>query len=188
MIRRREFITLLGGAAAGWPLVARAQQGERMRRIGVLDVGTESVPGTRAGWDAFREALVKLGWTEGRNLWIESRSAEGNPERLASSAAELVRLSPDLLVTAGGAATQAVKKLTQTIPIIFAAGGDATANGLVKNIARPEGNVTGFSVRESSVAGKWLGLLKEAAPHDARAADIFNPYTGVVLPSYIASI
>ena len=188
MRSRRSFIMLLGGAAAAWPLAARAQQGERMRRIGVLDLGTESVPGTRAQWDAFRETLVKLGWTEGRNLRIDWRFAEGNPERLASSAAELVRLSPDLLVTASGAATQAVKKLTQTIPIIFATGGDATVNGLVKNIARPEGNVTGFSVRESSVAGKWLGLLKEAAPHVARAAVIFNPDTGVVVPSYIASI
>jgi putative tryptophan/tyrosine transport system substrate-binding protein len=182
MIVRRTFIAGLGATAGSnmiWPLGARAQQGERVRRIGLLGIGGESVPGERAGWAAFREALAKVGWTEGRNLQTEPRFAEGNLESLRSYAAELVRISPDVLVTNGGAATQAMQKLTQTIPIIFVGGGDPTANGLVKNIARPEGNVTGFPAAEPSVAGKQLGLLKEAAPGVARAAVVFSPATTV---------
>jgi putative ABC transport system substrate-binding protein len=187
MTTRRQFIAGLG-VVAGWPLAGRAQQGERVRRIGILDIGTESVLGSRAQWTAFREALDKLGWTEGRNMHTESRFAEGNLERVQSYAAELVGLSPDVLVTAGGAVTQAVHKLTQTIPIIFAAAGDPAATGLVKNVARPESNITGFSANEPSIAGKQLGLLKEAAPRLARAAVIFNPDAAQAGPSYIASI
>jgi putative tryptophan/tyrosine transport system substrate-binding protein len=187
MMRRRAFMAGLGAVAA-WPLAARAQQGERVRRIGILDIESESVPGTRAQWAAFREALAKLGWTEGRNLQTEFRFAEFNLERIGSYAAELMGLSPDALVTLGAPATQALRKLTQTVPIIFVGGSDPTASGLVKNIARPEGNATGFPTAEPSIAGKWLGLLKEAAARVVRTAVIFHPDVLLIGPSYIASI
>jgi putative ABC transport system substrate-binding protein len=185
-MRRRDFITILGGTAA-WPVAARAQ-GEKVRRIGVLDVGSESGPGSQAQWIVFREELAKLGWTEGRNLESHFRFAGENLDRLQSDAMELVRLAPEVLVTSGGAATKAMQRQTQGIPIVFAAGGDPTATGLVKNIARPEGNTTGFSMTEPSIAGKWLGLLKEAAPHIVRVAVIYNPDIATAGPGYITSI
>jgi putative ABC transport system substrate-binding protein len=187
-VKRRDFITLLGGTAAAWPLAARAQQAERVRRIGVLDVGSESGPATQAQWIAFREELAKLGWTEGRNLESHFRFAGEDLDRLQSYAMELVRLAPEVAVTLGGAASRAMQRLTQGIPIVFAGGADPTANGLVKNIARPEGNTTGFSSLEPSIAGKWLGLLKEAAPHITRVAVIYNPDTTLAAPGYITSI
>jgi putative ABC transport system substrate-binding protein len=178
-MRRREFITLLGGAAAApamlWPRAARAQRGERVRRIGWLIGGAENDLGARASRAALQEALAKLGWIEGRNLRIDLRFGAGDPDRIRAYAAELVGLAPDVIVTSGGAAMGAVQLRTQTIPIVFTAGPDAVAAGLVRNIARPEGNITGFSGLEPSVAGKWLQLLKEAAPRVTRVAVIFNP-------------
>jgi putative tryptophan/tyrosine transport system substrate-binding protein len=184
--RRREFIPLLGGAAASWPLAARAQQPERMRRIGVLVGGAENDPTATPA--ALREGLAKLGWIEGRNLRTDVRFAAGDLERIRAYAAELVSLAPDVIVTSAASAARAVQQQTQTIPIVYTAGGDPAANGLVRNIARPEGNMTGFSTAEPSEAGKWLGLLKEAAPHLARVAVIFNPEIAETGPSYIASI
>jgi putative ABC transport system substrate-binding protein len=152
-VKRREFISLLGGATA-WPITARAQQDGRMRRIGWLIVGAENDAGWQANVAALREALAKLGWIEGRNLRTDLRFAADNPDRLRGFAAELVRLAPDVIVTTGGAATNAMHQQTRTIPIVFTAGGDAVADGWARNIARPEGNTTGFSLREPSVAAK----------------------------------
>jgi ABC-type uncharacterized transport system substrate-binding protein len=176
-VKRREFITLLGGAAA-WPLAARAQQqGDRVRRIGVLGGSSEDDPSTRADLAALREGLAKLGWIEGRNLRIDLRFADTNPDRMRAYAAELVNLLPDVIVTTSAPATRVAQDRTKTIPIVFTAGNDPVTNDLLKNIARPEGNTTGFTNAVDSISGKWLELLKEAAPHITRVAVVFNPQT-----------
>jgi putative ABC transport system substrate-binding protein len=185
-VKRRDFITLLGGAAAAWPLAAHAQQREQIRRIAMLRFGTENDPGWPALRTALLEELAKLGWIEGRNLRIEFRFGAGDAN-LGALATELVRSTPDMIVTAGNAATRAVQQATQTIPIVMAAGGDTVVTGMVHNLARPEGNLTGFTVYEPSIAGKWLELLKEAAPHLTRVALLYEPETGLMAPSYIAA-
>jgi putative ABC transport system substrate-binding protein len=136
------------------------------------------------------EALAKLGWVEGRNLRIDLRFGEGDPDRIRAYASELVGLAPDLMVTVAGPATRAAQQQTQTIPIVFTTGGDAVAAGFVRSLARPEGNITGFSNFEPSIAGKWLELLKEVAPHLTRVALIFNPdlLGSAILPTYISPI
>jgi putative ABC transport system substrate-binding protein len=164
-MRRREFITLLSGAAA-WPLAARAQKAEGVRRVGMLVVSAENPSAP----DPFREELAKRGWIEGRNLRIDVRFAAA-ADRIQAYAVELVSLDPDVIVTVGGAVTRAVQRETWTIPIVFITGASAE-NG---NISRPEGNATGIGVRYSSVAGKWLQFLKDAVPRLARVAVIFNP-------------
>jgi putative ABC transport system substrate-binding protein len=186
MIRRRDAITLLGGAAAAWPLAARAQQGERVRRIGVLSGSTEDDSTTRANLAALREGLVKLGWIEGRNLRIDLRFTSSDPARMRACAVELVSLAPDVIVTTSRPATTAVQEQTKTVPIVFTAGGDPVSNGLLQNIARPEGNTTGFTSTVDSLLGKWLELLNEAAPHITRVALVFNPQT--VNVAYFRSI
>jgi putative ABC transport system substrate-binding protein len=173
-MQRRDFITLLSGAAAAWPLAAGAQQDGRVRRVGWLVAAAENDLGSRASRAALLEALAKLGWIEGRNLRIDVRFGASDPDRIRASAAELVSLAPDVIVTTGGAVTQAVRRQTQTIPIVCTAAGDPVASSLMRNIARPEGNITGFSSREPSIAGKCLELLKEAAPRVTRVAVIFN--------------
>jgi putative tryptophan/tyrosine transport system substrate-binding protein len=191
MIRRREFITLLGGAAAAWPIAARGQQDGRARRISLLVGGAENDREMQAGRVALQEALAKLGWVEGRNLRIDLRFGAGDPDAIRAYAAELVGLTPDVIVTNTGATTRAVQQQTQTIPIVIASGGDAVAAGYLRNIARPEGNITGFSSLEPSIAGKSLELLKEAAPRLARVAVISNRdlTSGTpVTASYVASI
>src|SRR5215475_7998468 len=135
MMRRREFLTLLGGAAA-WPRPARAQQGERMRRVGVLISGVENDRGRQVNLAALREGLGKLGWVEGRNLQIDLRFSAGDPDYIRASAVELVGLAPDVIVTSVST-TRAVKERTQTIPIVITTGGDPVANGLIQNIRRP---------------------------------------------------
>ena len=181
-MRRREFITLLGGVAAApamlLPRAARAQQDGRMRRIAVLqgDAGSERDPAYQANLAVFREALTKLGWIEGRNLRIDHRAGAGNLDRMRADAAELVGLAPDVIVTRTAAATQAMQRQTQSIPIIFTGvGGDPVGTGIVGSIARPEGNTTGFTNLFYSISGKWMELLKEAAPRIARVALVFNP-------------
>jgi putative tryptophan/tyrosine transport system substrate-binding protein len=186
-MKRRQFIALLGGAAA-WPLAAHAQKADSMRRIGVLFVGAETDRARQADLGALREGLAKLDWIEGRNLRIDLRFAADDPDRIRAYAAELVNLAPDVIISNGGAATSALRQRTQTVPIVFAAGGDAVADGLVRNIARPDGNITGFSNREPSVASTWLEFLKEAAPRLTRVALIFNPQLAPTNPSYISSI
>jgi putative tryptophan/tyrosine transport system substrate-binding protein len=182
---RREFIAGLGSVAT-WPLAARAQ-GERVRRIGWLNAGAENDPGSRANRIALLEALARLGWIEGRNLRFEGRFGAGNRDLVRAHAAELVGLAPDVIVTVIGTATQEARRQTQTIPIVFVGGPDAVAGGLVRNIARPLGNITGFSGREPSIAGKCLELLKEAVPSVTRVANILNP-DAASGPSYISSI
>jgi putative tryptophan/tyrosine transport system substrate-binding protein len=185
-MRRREFITILGGAAAAWPLTARAQQGGRVRRIGILSRGPETERVTQAQRRAMQEALAKLGWIEGRNVRFDLRFSDDDPDRLRAQADELVRLAPDIIAVASVPATRALLQRTRTIPIVFTNVGDPVAGGLLKNIARPEGNATGITSLFQSISGKWLELLKEAAPHTARVALIFVP--GIVVENYFAVI
>jgi putative ABC transport system substrate-binding protein len=186
MIPRRDFITLLGGAAVVCPLAARAQPAGSAGRIGVLSGGTEDDLVTRANLTALRQELAKLGWIEGRNLRIDLRFTASDPDRLQAYAVALVSLAPDVIVTTSRPTTIAVQQQTQTIPIVFAAGGDPVSNGMVQNITRPEGNTTGVTNAFDSLGGKWLEVLKEAAPHITRVAVVFNPRT--VGPGYLPSI
>jgi putative tryptophan/tyrosine transport system substrate-binding protein len=185
-MRRRQFVGLVGGAAA-WPLAARAQQDGRVRRIGVLNGGAENDPTTPARLAALREELAKHGWSEGRNLRIDLRFGAGETDRNLASAADLVGLAPEVIVTSTAAATMAVQRQTQTIPIVITGVGDPIDNGIVKSLARPEGNTTGFTNYPSSIGGKWAELLKEAAPQITRVAVLFNPDINPN-SSYIASI
>ena len=164
MIRRRDFITLLGGATT-WPLAARAQQAEPLRRVGVLSFAAESDPLLRS----MGKELEKLGWIEGRNLRVEYRFAAGDLDRTRNFAADLVRLAPEVIVTYFGAAFDALQTETRIIPIVFL-GGDPIESGYVKNAAHPEGNATGFASAFGSLGSKWLELLKEIAPTVTRVA------------------
>jgi putative ABC transport system substrate-binding protein len=171
-LRRREFITLLGGAAAAWPLAAGAQQGDRVRRIGVLLGGVES---GNPNVDAFIQALAGLGWTVGRNVQMDLRGASGDINRMRALAQELVRLQPDIIVASTAAPIFALQRETQTIPIVFANVSDPVASGIVARLDRPGGNITGFASLEATLGGKWLELLSEIAPGLKRAAIMFNP-------------
>ena len=162
-MRRREFIAGLGSAAA-WPVVARAQQGERVRRIGVLMMGDENDPGAERRVSAFTQALAGLGWTDGRNVRIDLRWGRADINRMRSLAQELVGLRPDIILTNGTPATVAVQRETRTIPIVFANVADPVASGIVARLDRPSGNVTGFANFEATLGGKWLELLSEIAP------------------------
>jgi putative ABC transport system substrate-binding protein len=173
-IGRREFIAGLGGAAT-WRLAARAQPADGMRRLGVLAAGTENDQITQASIAALRDGLAKLGWVEGRNLRVDLRFGGGDLDRFGAYAAELVRLAPNAIVTDGGAAMRAVQQQTRSVPIVITGGADPVANGIVKSLARPEGNVTGITNLYSSIGGKWLELLKEAVPQLERVALINNP-------------
>jgi putative ABC transport system substrate-binding protein len=168
-------------------MVARAQQADRVRRIGVLIAGGANDRGTQINLAAFREGLASLGWIEGRNLLMDLRFGADDPDYVRASAAELVGLGPEVMVT-NSSTTRAVQQLTQTIPIVITQGGDPVANGLLQNIARPEGNITGFISNEPSMAGKGLELLKEAALRVRRVAIIFNPDLAPTAPSYLLSI
>ena len=172
-MRRRDVIAGLGGAAAGWPFAVHAQQQQRVRRVGMLISGTENDQTMQALIAAFREGLVKLGWVEGRNLRIDLRFG-GDRERMRAYAAELVSLAPEVIVTIGGPAARVAQQQTQTVPIVFALVGDALANGIVKSVARPEGNTTGITNRFASIGGKLVELLKEAVPTIERVGFIYN--------------
>jgi ABC-type uncharacterized transport system substrate-binding protein len=176
-VKRREFITLLGGAAGGWPFVARAQQGERMRRIGVMATLAESDPVGQAYMVAFRQGLQALGWSEGRNLQLDIRQATTDAELIERSAKELVALQPDLILTGNTPTTAALQKHTSAIPILFVNVSDPIGSGFVASLSRPGGNITGFLTFEFSIGGKWPELLKEIAPRINRTAFIFNPNT-----------
>ena len=186
MMRRRDFMTFLGGAAATWPHAARAQQSERVRRVGILSSGVEDNSVTRAQLTTLREELAKLGWIEGRNLRIDLRFTATDPERVRTYTMELVSLAPDVIITTSRPTTIAAQQQTKSIPIVFAAGGDPASNRLVQNITRPEGNTTGITNATVSLGGKWLEVLKEAFPHIARVALVFNPET--VGPGYLPAI
>ena len=165
-MRRREFISLLGGAAA-WPLAARAQQPERIRRIGVL----MGYPEAQSEFASFVQELQKLGWAEGRNLRIDTRwGIPADPDSMHRFAKELVALQPDLILSQSTPTTAALFQETRTIPIVFAIVADPVGSGFVASLARPGGNATGFVVTEGSLGGKWLELLKEIAPRITRVA------------------
>ena len=172
MMQRREFITLLSGAAAAWPLAARAQQGERMRRIGVLmSLAADDQEG-QARLTAFVQGLQELGWTDGRNVQIDYRWPAGDAERIRRYAAELAALAPDIILAGGGAVVPSLLQATRAIPIVFTQTPDPVGAGFVESLARPGGNVTGFMLHEYGIGAKWLELLKEIAPHVTRAAVI----------------
>jgi putative ABC transport system substrate-binding protein len=169
-MRRRDFIKVIAGSAVASPLSARAQQGEPTRRIGVLmDRGADD-PEARAQVGAFSQGLGELGWIIGRNAQIDYRWHEGNPEAARAYAAELVALTPDIILASGTVGVTAVKQLTRTIPIVFAIVADPVGSGIVDNLARPGGNITGFMLYEFSIGGKYLDLLREIAPHTTRVA------------------
>jgi putative ABC transport system substrate-binding protein len=173
-VKRRDFITLVGGAAA-WPLAARAQQPERMRRIGVLSILTANDPGGRAYLAAFQQELQQLGWTDGRNMRIDYRQAAGDAERVRQYAADLVSLAPDVILATSGTVLPALLQATRTVPIVFVQVSDPVGSGFVETLARPGGNVTGFLSFEFGISGKWLELLKQVAPLVTRAAILRDP-------------
>ena len=176
-MRRREFITLLGGAAA-WPLAARAQQDERMRRIGVLSALAEDDPESVTRRAAFEQALKALGWANGSNLRVDYRWSAGDVDRGRKYTVELVALAPDVILTSGNIALAPMMQATRTIPIVFVQAVDPVGSGFVESLARPGGNITGFTQFEYSLAGKWVELLKQIAPHVTRAAVIRDPTRG----------
>jgi putative ABC transport system substrate-binding protein len=162
-MRRREFIVGLGGAAA-WPVAARAQQGDRVRRIGVLMPYNENDPEAKTGVSGFAQALADLGWIGGRNVQTDLRWAGSDPNRIRALAQVLVGLQPDIILTTSTPATVAVQRETQTIPIVFAIVSEPIASGIVARLDRPTGNITGFASCEATLGGKWLELLSEIAP------------------------
>jgi putative tryptophan/tyrosine transport system substrate-binding protein len=183
-MRRRTFISLVGGAAT-WPLAARAQQPERMRRIGMLMGYAENDSEAQAWIAAYREGLQKLGWTEGRNIRVDTRWASADAEAMQRFAQELVALQPDLILSATTPAVAALLQQTRTILIVFALVADPVGSGFVASFARPGGNVTGFVIVEGSLGGKWLELLKEIAPRVVRVAMLFNPSTALYAEFYL---
>jgi putative ABC transport system substrate-binding protein len=186
-MKRRQFITLLGGAAASWPLAANAQQG-RVRRIGVLVSADEIDPMWKPRLAAFTHALEDLGWIDGRNVRVDVRWAGDDDNRLRALAQELVGLQPDIILTSATPPTAALQRETRTIPIVFVIVTDPVASGLVARLDRPSGNITGFAAYEASLAGKWLELLSEIAPGLKRAAIMFNPDTAPYTSAYMPSI
>jgi ABC-type uncharacterized transport system substrate-binding protein len=187
-LKRREFITLLGGVAAAWPLVARAQQGEQQRHIGVLMGLTENHPATISNVQQLRSALQALGWTDGKNVRFTYRYAGGNPERARALAEELVELQPDLIVAHTTPVVAALKQATRTRPIVFVSIPDPVANGFVASLSRPGGNITGFTNFEFGMGAKWLEILKEIAPATSRVALMLNPDMGSYYVEYLRSI
>jgi putative ABC transport system substrate-binding protein len=178
-LRRREFIAALGGVAA-WPLAVSAQEGNRVRRIGVLMPGEENDPVQKTYVSAFTQALADLGWTNGGKARIDLRWGRADINRIQALAQELVGLQPDMIVTQGVPATAAVQRETSTIPIVLTSGADPVATGIVPRLNQPGGNISGFATFETTLAGKWLELLSEIAPGLKRAAIMFNPDTAPV--------
>jgi putative ABC transport system substrate-binding protein len=174
-LKRREFITLLGAAAAGWPLASGAQQANRTSRIGMLLPGADGEVQAQARNAVFRQALVQLGWTAGRNVQIDYGWEASNMERARRLAAELIRLEPSILLGANSLCADALRRETRSIPIVFVNATDPVSSGLVDSMARPGANVTGFANYEFSIGGKWLGTLKEAAAGVKRVLVIFAP-------------
>jgi putative tryptophan/tyrosine transport system substrate-binding protein len=176
-MKRREFISLIGGAAAVWPLAVRAQEPGRMRRVGVLLALVDSDPEGQPRIAAFQRELENLGWTDGRNIQIEYRWASGDAERFRVLAAELVATRPDVLVAHATPSAEALVRATRTIPIIFAAVSDPVGSGLVASLSEPGRNATGFTIFEPSMGAKWVEFLKELSPRLARVGLLLNPAT-----------
>jgi putative tryptophan/tyrosine transport system substrate-binding protein len=187
-MRRREFLGVLGSAAATWPTAVQAQQAERTRRIGVLMGYAEGDREGQAFVTAFREGLQQLGWAEGRNVQIDARWGAGSAEPTLQYAKELVALKPDLILSHSTVTTAALLKQTRTIPVIFANVTDPIGSGFVANFPKPGGNATGFVNMEDSMSGKWLELLKEVAPHTGRVAFLFNPTTAPYFNYYLNAL
>jgi len=169
-MRRREFIALLGGAAAGWPLAARAQQAQRMRRLGVLTPVPADHPEAEVRYSAFRQAFQELGWTEGKNVQIEWRWSAGDVASTRKQAAELAALEPDVVLATGSLGAAAILQATRSIPVVFVIVPDPVGAGFVNSLAEPGGNATGFVMFEYDLSAKWPELLKEIAPNVTRAA------------------
>jgi putative tryptophan/tyrosine transport system substrate-binding protein len=186
-MKRRDFITLASGAAVAWPVVARAQQPERMRRIGVLMTISENDPEGQARLDALRQGLNQLGWAEGKNLAIEYRWAGGDIGRLRDYAAELIGLAPDLIVANSTPALATLHAATTTIPVVFVLVVDPVGLGYIASLSRPGGNITGFTYMEASLIGKWLDLLKAIAPAVTHTALLFNPDTAPYYAAFLSS-
>jgi putative ABC transport system substrate-binding protein len=178
-MRRREFITLIGGVAA-WPIAARAQQSEPMRRIGVLQASDENDPEQKHRLSAFSQALAELGWADGRDVRMDLRWGRGDNNRIRALAQELVGLRPEIILVSSTAATAAVQRETRTIPTVFVNVAEPVASGFVPGLNQPGGNITGFAANEATLGGKWLELLSEIAPALKRAAIMFNPNTAPV--------
>ena len=174
-MRRREFITALGGAATAWSLAARAQQRERLRRVAILMGTARDVPGAQDNTAAFFEVFEQLGWTNGRNVQIEVRWSGGNETQTGKVAEEIVALAPDVLVAGGSSGAAVMLKATQTIPIVFVVVPDPMGSGFVHSLSRPGRNATGFMAFEYNLSGKWLELLKEIAPNVTHAAVLRDP-------------
>jgi putative tryptophan/tyrosine transport system substrate-binding protein len=185
-MRRREFITLLGGAAAAWPVAARAQQGDRMRRIGVLMPFVAGDPEAQVRSTVFAQSLQQLGWTVGRNLQIDYRFSGGDADRIRQYAAELVALAPDVILTVGSITVAPMQHATRTIPIVFTNVADPVGAGIIQSLARPGGNATGFTNFEYSMSGKWVELLKQIAPHIMRAAVLRDPTAAAGIGQFAA--
>src|SRR6516225_6816094 len=185
-IARRKFVVALAGAAT-WPLVARAQPGDRVRRIGILITGLdENDPEGKLRVAAFTQALSGLDWTDGRNVRMDLRWRGDDTDRIRALARELVGLQPDIIMVSGTQATAALQRETRTIPIVFVNVNDPVASGLVARLDRPSGNITGFALYKTTLPGKWLELLSEIAPGLKRAAIIFNPdlFVSSFMPSF----
>ena len=186
MRTRREFITLLGGAAAAWPLAARAQQSERMRRVGVLMPLAADDPQSLRRLTAFVQGLQQLGWTDGRNVRIDVRWAAGDPDRFRRYAAELVALAPDVILAAAVSSMMPLQQATRSVPLVFVQVTDPVGAGFVASLARPGGNATGFTLFEFGVSAKWLELLKEIAPRLTRVAVLRDPSSSTGIGQFAA--
>jgi putative tryptophan/tyrosine transport system substrate-binding protein len=187
-VKRREFITLLGGAAAAWPLAARGQQAERVRRVGVLMAVAESDADVRSGVALFQQRLQELGWNDGRNIRIDYRWGDADADRIQALAKELVGLQPDVLVAHSTPSAKGLLQATRSIPIVFLTVTDPLGQGLVASLSRPGGNITGISVFEFSLGTKWVEVLKQIAPGTRRVTAIFNPETAPYYEMYLRSI
>jgi putative ABC transport system substrate-binding protein len=187
-MQRRDFMALLGGAAAAWPLVARGQQAERIRRIGVMMGYAEDDPEAQIRLAAFKKGLLALGWSEGRNLRIDLRWTSGDFDRASIFAKELVALRPEVILSNTTPVTAALHQATKSIPIVFVAVSDPIDAGFVESLPRPGGNITGFINLERTLGGKWLGLLKEIEPRLTRVAVMYNPQTAPYAELYLQSM
>ena len=187
-MRRREFVMSVGGAAVSWPITSHAQQLDKTRLIGVLIAYAESDRAARSEVAAFRGGLAKLGWTEGSNLRIELQWGNGDPDRIRTLAKELIDLRPDVILSPTTLVTGVLARETRTIPIVFVNVADPIASGFAASLARPGGNITGFTVETPAQGGKWVELLKEIAPRTVRMALLFNPATAVPLQFFMPSI
>src|SRR5215469_938267 len=187
-MRRRDFIKGIVGSAAAWPLAGRAQQVDRIRRLGVLMAGAESDAHARNGISILQERLLKLGWKEGNNIRIDYRWGNGNSDRIQELAKELVELQPDVLIGHTTPSAKGLLKQTHTIPIVFLTVTDSLGQGLVSSLSQPGGNITGFSVFEVSLGTKWLEILKQIVPGVRRVTAMFNPQTAPYYGLYLQSI